>query len=152
MAMDVVWIVYCPTKYNLADMGTKALNGATHQFLLNNQSFPLDANPARECQGAGDYSVNRVGIAQTPGTGIYIVQNSMVNKDISIAFADSEFCSHVWIDSNSRNYESQWENSYANSYAVEPDDCVGTNDNAKEWNQWESVELGTGNEVSETGS
>ena len=50
VAMDVVRIVYCPTKFNLADMGTKALNGATHQFLLNNQGFPTIENTARECQ------------------------------------------------------------------------------------------------------
>ena len=34
MASGIVSIVHCDTEYNLADMGTKALNGKTHQFLL----------------------------------------------------------------------------------------------------------------------
>eukprot|EP00957_Ditylum_brightwellii_P047665 3621540-Ditylum_brightwellii.AAC.1 len=33
-------IVYCDTKYNLVDMGTKSLNGAINYFLLQNQQFP----------------------------------------------------------------------------------------------------------------
>eukprot|EP00957_Ditylum_brightwellii_P017813 1341061-Ditylum_brightwellii.AAC.1 len=32
-------VVHCDTKYNLVDMGTKSLNGAVHQFLIQNQMF-----------------------------------------------------------------------------------------------------------------
>eukprot|EP00957_Ditylum_brightwellii_P134949 10289058-Ditylum_brightwellii.AAC.1 len=32
--------VHCDIKYNLADMGTKLLDGAVHKFLLQNQNFP----------------------------------------------------------------------------------------------------------------
>ena len=35
VAGDIVRFIYCPTEYNLADMGTKALNGVIHQRLLN---------------------------------------------------------------------------------------------------------------------
>ena len=40
VAAKIVSIIFCPTKYNLADMGTKPLNGMIHQFLLKNQTFP----------------------------------------------------------------------------------------------------------------
>ena len=40
VAVGVVSIVHVNTKFNQADMGTKALNGPTHQFLLQNQNFP----------------------------------------------------------------------------------------------------------------
>ena len=49
VAAGIVSIVHCDTKYNLADMGTKALNGQVHQFLLKNQNFPL-VSTAGECQ------------------------------------------------------------------------------------------------------
>ena len=49
VAARIVSIVHCDTKYNLADMGTKALNGQVHQFLLKNQNFPL-VSTAGECQ------------------------------------------------------------------------------------------------------
>ena len=42
-------MVHCDTKYNLADMGTKSLNGTNHQFLLQNQEFPPVLS-AGECQ------------------------------------------------------------------------------------------------------
>ena len=34
VAAGYIWMVHCGTKYNLADMGTKALNGPNHQRLL----------------------------------------------------------------------------------------------------------------------
>eukprot|EP00957_Ditylum_brightwellii_P005755 438826-Ditylum_brightwellii.AAC.1 len=37
---SIVSVVHCDTKYNLADIGIKLLNGAVHQFLLQNQNFP----------------------------------------------------------------------------------------------------------------
>ena len=49
VAAGIVSIVHCDTKYNLADMGTKALNGQVHQFLLQNQNFP-PVSTAGECQ------------------------------------------------------------------------------------------------------
>ena len=40
IAGDIVRIIHCRSKYNLADWGTKAVNGIVHQFLMNNQVFP----------------------------------------------------------------------------------------------------------------
>eukprot|EP00957_Ditylum_brightwellii_P039302 2973277-Ditylum_brightwellii.AAC.1 len=40
VASRIVSVVYCDTKYNLVDIGTKSLNGAVHQFFLRNQNFP----------------------------------------------------------------------------------------------------------------
>eukprot|EP00957_Ditylum_brightwellii_P131550 10033312-Ditylum_brightwellii.AAC.1 len=58
-----VSIVHCRTKYNLADMGTKALNGAINQFLLQNQVFP-PVSTAGECKTESDHSyVPTAGIA-----------------------------------------------------------------------------------------
>eukprot|EP00957_Ditylum_brightwellii_P045810 3475597-Ditylum_brightwellii.AAC.1 len=36
VAAYIASIVHCDTKYNLLDMGTKALPGPNHQFLLQN--------------------------------------------------------------------------------------------------------------------
>jgi len=49
VASKTVSIVHVDTKYNLSDMGTKPLNGPTHQFLLKNQSFP-PVSTAGECK------------------------------------------------------------------------------------------------------
>eukprot|EP00957_Ditylum_brightwellii_P048597 3687747-Ditylum_brightwellii.AAC.1 len=40
VASKIASVVHCDTKYNLAVMGTKSLNGAVHQFLPQNQNFP----------------------------------------------------------------------------------------------------------------
>ena len=40
MASGIVSVIHCDTKCNLADMGTKALNGTGHQHLLQNQVIP----------------------------------------------------------------------------------------------------------------
>eukprot|EP00957_Ditylum_brightwellii_P010370 784021-Ditylum_brightwellii.AAC.1 len=42
-------VVHCDTEYNLADIGTKLLNRAVHQFLLQSQNFP-PVSTAGECQ------------------------------------------------------------------------------------------------------
>eukprot|EP00957_Ditylum_brightwellii_P063093 4789848-Ditylum_brightwellii.AAC.1 len=41
--------MHCDTKYNLADMGTKSVNRAVHQLLLQSQNFP-PVSMAGECQ------------------------------------------------------------------------------------------------------
>ena len=51
VAAGYIRMVHCGTKFNLADMGTKALNGPNHQALLLNQCFP-PASAAGECQTA----------------------------------------------------------------------------------------------------
>eukprot|EP00957_Ditylum_brightwellii_P054887 4160460-Ditylum_brightwellii.AAC.1 len=53
VAAMIVYIVHCRTKYNLADLGTKALNGAIHQFMLQNQVFP-PVSTAGECKTESD--------------------------------------------------------------------------------------------------
>eukprot|EP00957_Ditylum_brightwellii_P184688 14065926-Ditylum_brightwellii.AAC.1 len=42
-------VVHCDTKYNLADLGIKLLNGAVYWFLLQNQNVP-PVLTARECK------------------------------------------------------------------------------------------------------
>eukprot|EP00957_Ditylum_brightwellii_P104108 7931161-Ditylum_brightwellii.AAC.1 len=49
VAANIISIAFCRTKYNLADMGTKALNGMIQQFLLKNQAFS-PAETVGECQ------------------------------------------------------------------------------------------------------
>ena len=49
VASEIVSVVHCDTNYNLSDMGTKALVGPQHQFLLKNQKFP-PVSSAGECQ------------------------------------------------------------------------------------------------------
>ena len=57
VAAGYIRMVHCGTKFNLADMGTKALNGPDHQRLLWNQSFP-PASAAGECQPAPADTMN----------------------------------------------------------------------------------------------
>ena len=40
VAASIVNIVHCGTKWNLADMGSKAVTRVVHQHLMNNQVFP----------------------------------------------------------------------------------------------------------------
>jgi len=49
VADGMVAILHCDTDYNLADMGTKALNGVKHQHFLKNQVFP-PVSTAGECK------------------------------------------------------------------------------------------------------
>ena len=58
VAAGIVSMVFCPTKYNLADMGTKALNGLIHQFLLKNQTFPPPAETVGECKAESSLSAS----------------------------------------------------------------------------------------------
>eukprot|EP00957_Ditylum_brightwellii_P191159 14555274-Ditylum_brightwellii.AAC.1 len=58
---NVVSMVFCPTKYNLVDMGTKTLNGMIQQFLLKNQTFPLPAETVGECKAKSSESVSEKG-------------------------------------------------------------------------------------------
>ena len=76
-------------------------------------------------------------------SGIYIVQYSIVDRDIALAFEDENFWPYVQVNSNLRNYEDQWENSYSNSYSVEDDDRTIKSSNVTEWNQWKDVDYGT---------
>ena len=103
------------------------------------QTFEL----GEQCQQAVDFSANRLSIAQKPVNGIYIVQYSMVDRDIALAFEDENFRSYVQVNSNLRNYEDQWENSYSNSYSVEDDDRTIKSSNVTERNQWKDVDCGT---------
>ena len=49
VASRIVSIEHCDTNFNLADQGTKALNGEKNQFFLKNQEFP-PVSTAGECQ------------------------------------------------------------------------------------------------------
>ena len=65
--------IYCPTNYNLADMGTKALNGSTYQFLLENQAFhpveivgECETEVGEDTSGDIDWHTNHVGHVLSP--------------------------------------------------------------------------------------
>eukprot|EP00957_Ditylum_brightwellii_P056319 4269616-Ditylum_brightwellii.AAC.1 len=60
-------VVHYDTKYNLADMGTKLLNGAVHQFLFQNQNFP-PVLTAGECKT----DMKKQSVGAVSGTAKYV--------------------------------------------------------------------------------
>ena len=87
VASGIVSIIHCGTKYNLADMGTKSLNGQTHQFLLQNQVFP-PASTVGECKT--DVS-NQSFVNSTCTAKLVLSVLSPLELDAISAFLDSEF-------------------------------------------------------------
>ena len=49
VAANIASVIHCRTEYNLADMGTKSLDGRKYQHLLKNQVFP-PAEKVGECK------------------------------------------------------------------------------------------------------
>eukprot|EP00957_Ditylum_brightwellii_P005343 407596-Ditylum_brightwellii.AAC.1 len=58
VAVSIVSMVFCPTKYNLVGMGTKALNGMIQQFLLKTQTFSPPAERVGECKAKSSESAS----------------------------------------------------------------------------------------------
>ena len=77
--------IHCDTKYNLADMGTKALPGPTHQFLLQNQHFP-PVSTAGECQTDMNRSVKSEGKAK-----LTLSMMSQLETEVACAFVNKGF-------------------------------------------------------------
>eukprot|EP00957_Ditylum_brightwellii_P031348 2376233-Ditylum_brightwellii.AAC.1 len=91
VACDVASIAHCDTKYNLADMGTKALNGVTHQFLLQNQQFP-PVSTAGECKMEPE--VQSGSPASSMAKYNYTVLSPM-DEEIVRLFYNNKFISHL---------------------------------------------------------
>ena len=91
VAANIVSIVHCDTKYNLADMGTKSLNGQTHQFLLQNQHFP-PASTAGECQTE---SKNQSTVSSTSLAKYVLTVLSPLDLEIGTSFEDEKFLSYL---------------------------------------------------------
>eukprot|EP00957_Ditylum_brightwellii_P136634 10419969-Ditylum_brightwellii.AAC.1 len=67
VASRITSVVHCDTKYNLADMSTKLLNGTVHQFLLQNQIFP-PVSTAGECKT----DIKKQPVGAISGTAKYV--------------------------------------------------------------------------------
>ena len=91
VAANIVSIVHCDTKYNLADMGTKSLNGQTHQFLLQNQQFP-PASTAGECQTESE---NQSTVSSTGLAKYVLTVLSPLDLEIGTSFEDEKFLSYL---------------------------------------------------------
>ena len=93
VAAGIASVVHVDTKYNLADMGTKSLNGQTHQFLLKNQ-VPPPVSTAGECKpesGEKDLAQSgKVGQAK-----LHLSVLSPLDRDVHRAMQDPEFREHV---------------------------------------------------------
>lgn len=95
VAAGIVSIVHCNTKYNLSDIGTKALGGPAHQFLLQNQNFP-PASSAGECQTGLIDAVVSQGSNVFTGTVDLTTNDShdheaCLSRDMRIAVLDKDF-------------------------------------------------------------
>ena len=94
VAAGFIRMVHCGTKFNLADMGTKALNGPGHQFLLQNQNFP-PVSTAGECQTA---SSDTIEVSQNPdrtSAKLTIVQSSGLEEELFGALQSKSFLSFL---------------------------------------------------------
>ena len=85
VAAGIVSFIHCDTKSNLADMGTKALPGPTHQFLLQNQHFP-PVSTAGECQTDKNWSVTSKGKAK-----LTLSMMSPLETEVACAFVNKGF-------------------------------------------------------------
>ena len=91
VASKIVSVVHCNTKYNLADMGTKSLNGAVHQFLLQNQNFP-PVSTAGECQTD---TKKQSGVAISGMAKYAHTVLSPLDMEVISSFQDETFISHL---------------------------------------------------------
>ena len=105
MASGIASVVHIDTKYNLADMGTKSLNGPTHQFLLKNQR-PPPVSTAGECKPES----GKKNLAQSGKVGqakLHLSVLSPLDRDVHRAMQDPVFRKHVsdMQDWNFQSYE-----------------------------------------------
>ena len=74
------------TEYNLADMGTKALNRVKQKFFLKNQKFP-PVSTAGECQKvANGEPVIESGLAR-----LVLTEQSRMDEEVSAALGEPRF-------------------------------------------------------------
>lgn len=86
VASGIVSIVHVDTDYNLADMGTKPLNGVKQQFFLKNQRFP-PVSSAGECRKEAEApSVNRSGKAK-----LVIEEQTRLDEEVGLALESPRF-------------------------------------------------------------
>ena len=88
---NIVSIVHCNTKYNLVDMGTKPLNGQTHQFLLQNKRFPPTST-------AGEYQTESMDQSTVRSNGLarsVLTVLSLLDLGIGASFEDENFLSYL---------------------------------------------------------
>ena len=85
VASGIASVVHIDTKFNLADMGTKSLNGQAHQFLLKNQHFP-PVLTAGECESDSHDLDGKVGQAR-----LFSSVLSPLDHDMTLAIADENF-------------------------------------------------------------
>ena len=86
VASGIVSIVHVDTDYNLADIGTKALNGVKQQYFLKNQKFP-PVSTAGECKKETVIQpVNGTGVAK-----LVLTEQSALDEEVAQALSDPTF-------------------------------------------------------------
>ena len=99
VALGIISIVNCRTKYNLADMVTKSLNGQLHKFLLQNQQFP-PVSTAGECKTNSENQsltiTEKTGTTSTNKSTLFLSVISPLDDEIMQALTDTGFCAGLW--------------------------------------------------------
>eukprot|EP00957_Ditylum_brightwellii_P045548 3453546-Ditylum_brightwellii.AAC.1 len=91
VAIRIASVVHCDTKCNLADMGTKPLNGAVHQLPLQNQHFLLVLTA-----GGCKTDIKKQSVVATSGTAKYVhTVLSPLDMGIISSFEDEMFISYL---------------------------------------------------------
>jgi len=90
VAAGFIRMVHCGTKYNLADIGTKAMNGPGHQFLLQNQRFP-PVSTAGECQTASSDTIEVSRNTDGTSAKLTIVESSGLEEELVRAVESKSF-------------------------------------------------------------
>ena len=92
VAAGIASIVHCDTKFNLADMGTKSLNGQTHQFLLQNQTFP-PVSTAGECKRDNKSTIEAMPLHTAYSSKLVLSVLSPLDKAVVYSLENKEFSS-----------------------------------------------------------
>ena len=89
VAAGIASFVHCDTKHNLADIGTKALYGPMHQFLLKNQHFS-PVLTAGECKVEADQPTKNSAKAR-----LILSMMLSLDDDVVGTFLDTGFKFHL---------------------------------------------------------
>ena len=92
VAGRIVSIVHCDTQYNLADQGTKALNGVKTQYFLKNQKFP-PVSTAGECQKNAPEQSSESYKSGSATLGLVVL--SSLDEEIAGTLENSDFLSRL---------------------------------------------------------
>ena len=93
----IVSIIHCDTKYNLADMATKSLNGKAHQFLLQNQNLP-PVSIAAKCKS--DTSTKKSSLVHKTNVSQVLSVLSLLDQEVVNSLHNQEFCSLLMRESS----------------------------------------------------